>query len=179
MRSLFKIAILTVVFTIVTKIARFQDSSNTLQHLRLLYFPQPRWHYTSKNLVLKPVADVPLPPYSIFLTCQVNPVLEKMLLCFYRFHMKREMKSLLLSENFVTLDNSTDLLEVKGEDPRSFTWNNQFFVIDNFWGDMHLMQISVSSVHGKPTGLAHNEKLNIKAKKHQSCTFKRYSPCLD
>lgn len=67
------------------------------------------------------------------------------------FYNERWLKMMTLDENFDVLDDTESIL-IKGEDPRCFYHNNDLYVQDNYWNDMHL--INVDDFKSIPIGIS-------------------------
>lgn len=94
---------------------------------------------------------------------------------------ERLIKFMLLNNDFDILKDDEQLLEC-GEDPRCFYHNNEIYIQDNYWDDMHLINCSKSEkvkidIPGKNISfISHQGKLYFI---HYMCPFTLYEFCYD
>ncbi len=98
------------------------------------------------------------------------------------FDQERLVKFMTLDFNLdVTKDD--DILFIKGEDPRCFIHNDDIYVQDNYWNDMHLINLTNGfgaikiNIYGKNISfISHKNKLYFI---HYMCPFIMYEFCLE
>lgn len=65
---------------------------------------------------------------------------DKLLAIGRLFYNQRLIKMMTLDEYFNVLDDNIPIL-IKGEDPRCFYHNSQLYIQDNYWNDMHIINV--------------------------------------
>jgi hypothetical protein len=99
-----------------------------------------------------------------------------------KFHDERIIKFMFLNYNLDVIKDDGILL-LRGEDPRCFIHNDHIYVQDNFWNDMHLINITDDfntmkiNISGKNISfISHANRLFFI---HYMCPFVMYELCLE
>ena len=136
-------------------------------------------HYVT-NMQFKFIKRIDTSDNSIFYS--IVPYTESTLIGVGRrkyFENERLLKFIHLNHNFDVIEDKESFLVI-GEDPRCFIHNNELYVQDNYWNDMHLMNLTKFSrikinISGKNISfISHNGRLYFI---HYMCPFMLYEFC--
>lgn len=116
------------------KIERFKIGYTVLDN----YFSTKSINAT--NFELRFIKELDVDNNTIFYSGYYNETNERIIL-FGRYKIApRKLMRVELDTNFSVVQS--ELTKIKGEDPRQFTFKNSIFVVDNYWDDIHLININ-------------------------------------
>lgn len=156
---------------------------NIMIHFYLLYdFPVSYKHYLYYviNMQLKFIKRIKTTKNSIFYS--IVPYTENTLIGVGRRKYdenERLLKFIHLNNEFEVIEDKDSFLII-GEDPRLFMHNNNLYVQDNYWNDMHIINLTKFSrikidISGKNISfISHNGRLYFI---HYMCPFMLYEFC--